>query len=200
MTITNGYCTLAELKSYCDITTTDTTDDAVLEDLIEAASRVIDNTTHRRFYASTETKYFDVPVDQANDGLLFVDDLISITTLTNGATGALTASYYQLLPLNTSPKWAIQLRGSSGMSWDCDTAGDAEGAITIAGSWGYGATCPDDIKQACLLIANAYRQKRSGQGVDGTAQITSAGIVIEAGDIPRDAARILSHYRKLVVT
>lgn len=199
MTITNGYATLAELKAYCDISTTDATDDAVLEDLIEAASRVIDGTTRRKFYATTETRYFDVPSGQeVYPGLLFVDDLLSITTLTNGAEGVLVAGDYWLMPPNSSPKWGIQLRPSGGHVWQADSAGDTQAAISIAGSWGYAATCPDDIKQACLLIANAYRQKRSGQGVDGTAQITSAGIVIEAGDIPRDAARILSHYARVL--
>ena len=193
MTITNGYATLAEFKAYCDITTTDAADDAVLEDMIEAASRVIDNTTRRRFYASTETKYFDA----TSDGLIYVDDLLTVTTLTNGASGALTTADYWLLPANDTPKWAVQLRPSKGIAWDADAAGDAQNAVTIAGSWGYSSTAPDDIKQACLMIANAYRQKRTGQGVDGTAQITSAGVVIEAGDIPRDAARILSHYTKV---
>ena len=198
MPITNGYCTLAEFKAYADITTTDATDDAFLEDAIEAASRLIDAQTRRHFYAATETRYFDVPAGQIDDSVLYLDeDLLAVTTLTNGSSGAITSASYWLLPPNASPKWGVKLRPSSGLSWDSDTAGDSEQAISIAGTWGYSSTTPDDIKQACLMIANAYRQKRSGQSVEGTTRVTGAGVVIEAGDIPKDAARLIQGYKKV---
>jgi hypothetical protein len=198
MPITNGYCTLAEFKAYADITTTDATDDAFLEDAIEAASRLIDAQTRRHFYAATETRYFDVPAGQVDDSILYLDeDLLAITTLTNGSSGTTAAASYRLLPPNASPKWGVKLRPSSGLSWDSDTAGDSEQAISIAGTWGYSSTTPDDIKQACLLIANAYRQKRSGQSVEGITRVTGAGVVIEAGDIPKDAARLIQGYKKV---
>ena len=196
MTITNGYATLAELKAYADINSTDGTDDAVLEDMIEAASRLIDKQTKRTFYARTETRYFDVPVAQRNDAILYLDDdLLAVTTLTNGSSGVLASTDYHLLPLNDAPKWGVQLKG--GLSWESATDGDGVGSISIVGTWGWSSTAPDDIKQACLMIANSYRQKRSGQGVEGNARVTSAGVVIEAGDIPKDAARILLNYRRM---
>ena len=196
MTITNGYATLAELKAYADINSTDGADDAVLEDMIEAASRLIDNQVKRTFYARTETRYFDVPVAQADEAILYLDDdLLTVTTLTNGSSGALTATDYRTLPVNGTPKWGVQLKG--GLSWESATDGDPVGSISIVGTWGWSSTAPDDIKQACLMIANSYRQKRSGQGVEGNARVTSAGVVIQAGDIPKDAARILLNYRRV---
>lgn len=55
MTISNGYGTLAGYKVRFFGDTTDTSDDeGLLEPIIEATSRLIDNITDRRFYASTE--------------------------------------------------------------------------------------------------------------------------------------------------
>ena len=65
MAITNGYATLAEYKAFVvsrgQTATTDTNDDAVVEDIIEGASRLIDTYTGRTFYARTETHYYDTP-------------------------------------------------------------------------------------------------------------------------------------------
>jgi hypothetical protein len=56
MAITNGYTTLADLKTYLGIS--GTTDDARLELAVEAASRAIDMECSRRFFPVTETRYF----------------------------------------------------------------------------------------------------------------------------------------------
>ncbi|MGA1076569.1 MAG: phage head-tail connector protein, partial [Ilumatobacteraceae bacterium] len=51
MSITNGYCTLADLKTILRIA--DNVDDTMLEARITEASRVIDQHCDRRFYADT---------------------------------------------------------------------------------------------------------------------------------------------------
>ena len=48
MTITNGYVTLAGHKGYLGID--DSVEDALLEQIIEAASRSVDRIANRRFY------------------------------------------------------------------------------------------------------------------------------------------------------
>jgi len=48
MAITNGYCTLSELKAYIGIT--DSNDDNQLEDAVDSASRQIDSYCRRRFF------------------------------------------------------------------------------------------------------------------------------------------------------
>lgn len=53
MTITNGYVTLAGLKNYLGIS--DTVEDALLSQIIEAASRSIDRIANRRFYLDAAT-------------------------------------------------------------------------------------------------------------------------------------------------
>ena len=60
--ITNGYCTLAQLRSApaLNLPATYTTDDTLLESIITAASRAIDKQCGRYFYKSSaaEVRYF----------------------------------------------------------------------------------------------------------------------------------------------
>jgi len=54
MAITNGYTTLASMKNFLSIV--DSTDDTLLEGLIESASRSIDRIANRRFYADSSAR------------------------------------------------------------------------------------------------------------------------------------------------
>jgi hypothetical protein len=102
MAITNGYCTLAQVKAALRIT--DSTDDTLIEGSVEAASRLIDGYTLRNFYSvGTATRLFTAP-----DPLYCpVDDLagtaITIQTSTQ-ANGTFDVTFavtdYQLEPLN----------------------------------------------------------------------------------------------------
>jgi len=78
MAIDRGYITLAEFKVYKGSTSTGTTYDALIEDIIEAASRHIDALTRRFFHTSTgQTAYY---TPEMRD-MLIVDDIYAITTL-----------------------------------------------------------------------------------------------------------------------
>lgn len=191
-----AYITLDEYKKYADISSTDVTDDAVLTALIAAASNLIDHMTGRHFSAVTQTRYF---APNGTDTIFLDDDLLTVTSVTNGDADVLTASEYFLLPTNSSPKYAVQLRGSSGLSWQSDSAGDGEQAITIVGTWGYSATPPDDIMLATYIIAKSEASRRSGQGVEGVSTVTGAGVVIEPTSVPRTAATIISNYKRGVL-
>ena len=193
MTITNGYATLAEVKAYIDTATTNAGDDSVIEDMVEMASRLIDRLTLRTFYARTETHYFSY---SGGRGLEMDDDLLTVTTLTNGDDDEISSDDYNLLPFNRSPKHEIRLKQSSTEGWEIDTDGNTEGVISVAGTWGYSATAPADIKHACISIVISAYHRRFGQGVEGVAQITAVGVVITPQDIPKDAWVIINPYRK----
>lgn len=170
MAITNGYATLAEIKARLSIPTATTTDDAILEAVVEAASRSIDAATGRVFYATTATKYYT-----ADDGnLLFVDDLITVTTLKTDADGDRTyedtwaTTDYDLEPYNTSPKVQIRLAPNGARYFPSTRKG-----VEIAGSWGYNATgsYPDMINEATLIqAARLFKRKDSPFGIIGTPE------------------------------
>ena len=102
MAITNGYCTLNEVKASLRIPVSDTIDDDLLELAIESASRDIDQTTERQFFP-TETHRFYAPEDSIVCQIDDLTTLVSIKTST-AADGIYdeiwTSTDYQLEPLN----------------------------------------------------------------------------------------------------
>ena len=145
MTITNGYCTLAEAKArlWPPGAPADTTDDTTLEGMIEAASRKIDNDTGRRFYSNLtdETRYFT-----AHDpDCVFTDDIISVTTLKTDNDGDRTyentfaTTDYDLLPdnatLTLSPYTWIETSPFTSQYFPTQRKG-----IEITGKFGYAAS------------------------------------------------------------
>lgn len=144
MATSNGYCTLADYKAYItpagQVLEYSTADDAVLEKLIVRASRRIDDLCNRVFYPRIATLYFDVP---DADDLWFGDDLLAVTTLTNGDTNTIASTEYKLLPANEYPKYALKLKQSSSYIWEEDSSGNTEQVISLLGYWGYHTDGPN---------------------------------------------------------
>src|SRR5687767_14979645 len=68
-----------------------------------AASREVERLTHRRFYPTTATRYFDWPPRQQSESWrLWLDDdeLISVSSITSGG---IALSDYFLEPANSGP-------------------------------------------------------------------------------------------------
>jgi len=193
MSISNGYATLTEYKNYHQIESAGATYDLVAEALIEGASRHIDAQSGRTFYARTETRYFSVPYGRE---LRLDDDLITVTTLTNGDSAVISSDEYYFLPRNVAPKFAITLKASSSYAWANDSSGNSEYVISIAGTWGFSAERPDDINVACLEIAKAAYGRRTGQFTEGIARVTAAGVVVSPRDVSSFAAAIIARYRR----
>lgn len=173
---------------------TDATALSLLEGWIERASRAIDLANGRRFYAPTtaEVRYLDTP--SSGDTLYLDHDLVGVTSIVNGDGTTISGSAYRLLPLNGTPKYAVQLKaGSSGVSWKTDANGEATGAIVITGKWGYSETPPLVVKQLCLeMVKHWYGVRKQTRGVvskqDGDVRIQYS----EASDtLPLDLARRL---------
>ena len=134
----NSYATLTQYKRFVtsrgQTPSTDTNDDAMIELLIEEASRYLDGQTSRRFYPSVETHRYDIPYR----GLLYLgDDLLELTTLTNGDATTVTSTNYILHPYNMTPSREITLKDTSGIEWEASSAGSAEQVISVLGFWGY---------------------------------------------------------------
>lgn len=201
MAIANGYITLAEMKASLSESAmaTNSGDDAVMEDIIEAASRHIDNETRRRFYSSSadETRYYQT----SNPSRVFVDDLLTVTTLKTDQDGDRTyettwlTTDYDLMPANAAlvgePYTYIEITPLGVERFPRYTKG-----IQIVGTFGYASSAPDDIKQACTLISVSLYQARRGMGAEGVAQVTGAGVVITPRDVPQMAQKIIEFRRK----
>ena len=138
MTQRNVYATLAEYKAFGvsrgQTASTDTADDAVIEDLLEAASRYMDEKTARWFYPRIETRSYSIP-----DGheLLFDADLLAVLSFANGDDASIAASAYNLLPKNDTPKYGLKLKGSTSVVWEADTSGDSEFVLDLTAIFGF---------------------------------------------------------------
>lgn len=199
MAITNGYTTLNEYKArfYGADETDDHIDDAIIEVLITAASRAIDNICDRRFYANTETRYY-TPED--ND-YLRVDDLLSVTTLKTDEDGDRTyeitwqTTDYDLMPFNASAdswpyRW-IETTPEGDNTFPCKVSKSVE----IAGSWGFASATPPAIQEACLLAANRIRKRDDAPlGVSAMAALGELNVVVRRLEQDPDFMLLVGPY------
>ena len=109
-----SYATAVQVKEYLGISGT-VVDDNLLDDLIERAEGLNDAYTGRSFESTTVTKYFGEGDTDGQDLILYGDDLLTITKLTNGDGDEITSGNYRLFPRNVNPKWMIKLDESQ--SW-----------------------------------------------------------------------------------
>lgn len=186
-TITNGYTTLDSIKARLNIT--DSEDDAALARAVMAASRAIDAATGRRFHttAADETRYFTHRADDGNS--LYPGDMVSITTVATDDTGngtytAWSASDYVLAPRNAAldgkPYREIYLAPLGVKSFP---AGVRDG-VKLVGKFGYAATAPRAVEEACNLIAMRLWKKDDVLfGLGGTDRL---GVVRLASQIMAD--------------
>ena len=134
----NIYATLAEYKAYTiargQVTTDDATDDGVIRDLLESASRYLDDQTGRQFYPTIETRRYDYPDGRC---IKLDQDLMAVITFSNGDGSAISASDYILEPANTTPYRKISLRNTATTYWMAGTGGATEQAISLLAYWGY---------------------------------------------------------------
>jgi len=197
MAITNGYCTLAEIKAALRVT--DSTDDTLLENSIEGASRRIDGYCGAFFYQTLKTikvftryDYYCAIPDLANTTALVIktDDLGNQTFSTTWS-----ASDYMLNPTDTSltgvPYRKIVAIGSKTFPLFNDPQ---RPSVELTGTFGY-PSVPDDIREACVLLAmRGFARYNSALGVVGFADMA---ITVRAVD--PDVRDYLMPYRQNVV-
>jgi hypothetical protein len=198
VTITNGYCTLAELKEILRIL--DTVDDELLEARINEASRVIDTHCNRRFYAdATASARLFTSIDGST---IFVDDISSTSGLVVKSDAAgdgtyattIAAADFQAEPLNAivkgNPITSIASRISGAFSMAAVPAG-----CQVTAKWGWPAV-PDPVHSACLILAG--RLVKRGDSLLGVAGFGELG-AITVRAIDPDVERMLRPYRIHVV-
>lgn len=205
MAITNGYATLAEIRSELgNYASGDTTDDAKLEIAVEAASRQIDGWCGQRFYIDSDVKTrffsaYDGVVDLSDGGfggIATTTGLIVATddnTLTYGTTWA--ASDYRLLPIDADDDgapWSSLIASPVGV-YTLPTYTDA---VKITAKFGWPAV-PTDVKKACLILAaDLFKAKDAAFGVAGFSEM---GAVRVTSGLNRLAAGLLARYRRAAV-
>lgn len=200
MAITNGYATLAEVKSYLGIS--DNLDDTLLENMVEAASRTIDRIANRRFYLDTNASARLYRV--TNPLALFVDDIGSTSGLVVKTDDNGDGTYETTLTLNTDYTLDPLNANAIGRPWTQITRLGYDEfpiplnyrpGVEVTAKWGW-PTVPDDINQACLiLVADLFKRKDAPGGVVGLAEIGT----IRLSPLGRDIAAMVRAYRRMVL-
>jgi hypothetical protein len=172
------YATLAVLKSRLGVA--DTSQDDILTAALNWSDALINAACDRRFSAATATRYFGpdridwdgnlnlVPIGYRSIELpykrLFLDDdLLVVTTLTNGDGTVIPSNGYFLEPFNapadSQPYSSILLKSSYAWTWDTD------GRVSVAGSWGYSSTADSLVVGSALVFSEWMYRARAPQDV-----------------------------------
>jgi hypothetical protein len=200
LAITNGYCSLADLKATLRIQ--DDLDDTILELAIESASRDIDGACERIFYKTTGATRVYVPRDSF---LVETDDIVSVTTLktsSGGVTFDITwaTTDFQLEPLNgiagglVQPYTQIRAIGSYLFPvWEPSNVNAQEATVQIVGTFGWN-TVPTAIRQATIMLASrVYKRADSPLGVAGFSDLGA----VRVSNIDPDINRLIMPFKKV---
>jgi len=193
------------MKAYLSIS--DSSDDSILETMVESASRSIDRIANRRFYLDTNATSRQYRA--YNDVFAYVDDIgttsslvvamdedgdgtfeTTLTLNTDFILDPLTAPslgrpYTQLTMVNTTYTWPI-FPGlfSNGL----------RPGVQVTARWGW-PSVPDDIEMACqILTADLYKRKDSPGGVLGLGDLGA----IRMSPLGRDVTAMVRAYKKEV--
>ena len=175
--------TLDLVREHRRIPSDKTDDDDWIRERIEEASEWFIDEIGRTPVPWTQTRLYDYAGREMRNGreLNTGEDLLAISTLTNGDSVVVSSSDYVLDEANVYPKRKIRLKLSGGIIWTYTS--DPEQAISVAGTWGY-----------VPHWDNAWKIKTDTDGI-GTASVTTItvtdGTTIKQGDYIRIGSEII---------
>jgi len=197
--ITNGYCTIQQVKDALRIV--DAFDDSLLELSIEAASREIDAYCQRVFYPTTATRTFEPQSSYVCE----IDDLISVTSVKTSTDNTWDtvwgANDYQLEPTNgivgglAQPYTRLRAVGNNIFPYGIFVQPMIRpNTVQVAGVFGWSAV-PLDVRMACILQAQRlFKRFDSPLGVVGGMGDMGA---IRVSRVDSDVQALLAPYMKV---
>ncbi len=209
MTITNGYLTTAEARTYAGLS--DLADTELLDDVVTTVSRMIDNVCQRHFWqtsANTDrvfrtqdlyrlvfgpfndlTTCASITLDRAGSGTF--DETLSLTNVvfSTGKDADNAYAYAEQHPYTEANLvnmiyWPIP-GGTAGTR--------RQQLIKITGTWGW-PTVPAMVKQACRIqVARIMKRQESPLGVAGFGEFG----VVRVSRLDPDIDAMLQPYKML---
>jgi hypothetical protein len=202
--ISNGYATLAQIKSALRIASGDATDDALLEMAVESASRLIDAYCGRNFInAGTVTRYYNTE----NPYVVQIDDARSIsqvqtstgldgvydTTWTIGTAGG--QGDAQPEPINDYLGGVVWPYTRIRAIGDYSFPTGPENSIKVTAVFGW-PNIPVTVTQACVLQSSRiFARLQSPLGVAGFGP--DMGIVRVSRGLDPDVVQLVEGYRRV---
>lgn len=181
---------LAKLRNYQGIERD--AKNSLLSRAVDASIKWIEAQIHRSIEPVAATKYYEQESIYPAPYTLELDsDLLSVTTLTNGAGTVIPASEYTLLPRNSERFDRIKLKAGSSYAWEWPLDGEA----SVLGSWGYWSSLPANMEQAILRLGAFLYRQADAQIFDTVANPVAGTIIVPQG-IARDVLLLIGSYKR----
>ena len=200
MAITDGLCTLDEVKAALALTVDNTVHDTRIEVAVEAASRMIESECRRTFtdagsatarlYVAEHPWYVEVDDFHTTTGLVVRTD--------PGADGTFDLTWstgdYQLEPLSgrwNGRTWPYnRIRARASLTFPRYRR---EALIEVTAQWGW-ASVPTDVKQAAIVQSVALF--KASDAPFGAAGVVDAGVLRIRTALHPTAAALVAEYRR----
>jgi hypothetical protein len=201
VTITNGYCTLAEVKLELLPNLANSDHDTVLEVAINAASRAIDGHCGQRFWQDSTVVAREFYADSHT--CCVIPEGISTTTglivkIDEDADGTFESTLtistdFILTPRNAAAEVPVrpytEVLAVENYSFPLPSNGRPGVQVTAKFGW---PTVPDDVKKACLILSHdLFKAKDAAFGIAGEGQFGT--LMIRQNKL---ASMLLAPYRK----
>jgi len=196
MAITNGYATLAEVKAALRLT--DSTDDTLIEQAIEGASRRIDGYCNRWFYKTNATAVKLYPATLYQVGTDDIADSSVVVKIDSAADATFATTWtqnqqYQIEPLNAVITGKPYRRIVAINGYQFPVAIDKP-LVQCTAQWGWYAV-PSDVKQACILLSiRGFARLNAALGVVGFADMA-----VQVRAVDPDVRELLHTFKLEVV-
>lgn len=192
-----SYASLSQFKAAVGIT--DNTDDAALQNVLDATDTLIDLYCDRKtgFGTASETRYYTAEDYQ----YVLTDDLVSVTTLQtdDDANGTYETTWtsgtdFVLAPRNAALDGFPYTEIDTSVTWPRNFPKDVYLGVKVTGVFGF-PSVPSAVTQAEIIQANAVWSSRTAAfGVIGSADL--GGLLRMSRALHPEAALILEPYRK----
>jgi hypothetical protein len=195
MAITNGYLTRSELKAALAIGTADTSDDTLLDEIVNTASRLVDDYTGQIFYQVAGGTATFTPQTYYSVNTLPFTALTSLKTDEDGD-GIYEVTWqtsdYMLLPSNaplfSEPYRRIETRATGALAFPINLTS----SVQIVGTLGW-SSVPSAVAQATTIQATTiYEARKTPFGIAGANE---TGIIRLSTRMHPEAQLLLEGYR-----
>lgn len=204
MTITNGYCTLTEVKQegVLNFASSDSYMDDMLETVIESVSRLIDDECHRFFYQTSSTPFYYTAVQPTK---IFINDVCSPSSDVTVAIDhnndgvidtTLDSSNFFLAPYNASdlsvPYTCIEITPTGHYNFPVRI----RKGVKVTSKFGW-PSVPKEIKTAAILqSARVFKRFSTPLGSESMTALGKQTLTIPSMD--PDVQKLISRYKKVV--
>jgi hypothetical protein len=188
------YCSTNDVGLALNLTAQTGGDDAHLTRIIEASSNWIDrhcNYPAGAFAVTADTTRQYLACDVRGTDLLLDVPLLAVTSVTNSDMGLVPSNGYRLMPINGARKWTIRLLSTYGSVWD---VAEDDDVIVVVGRFGYSATVPAAVREACIMLAG-WMLKRYQAALQDAAFSPELGQLTYSEAMPKQVQALLAPFR-----